>query len=75
MAEDFGETVQYDEGSEEPVEKNRSNTIWIIVAVVVVVLLCCCIVTILAFVWLWNTGGDLILENFGWSLLSSIGQV
>ncbi len=75
MAEDFGETGQVDEGFEEPVEKKRNNTVWIIVAVVAVVLLCCCIITILGLVWLWNTGGDLILEDLGWSLLSSIGQV
>jgi len=65
MIEDYGETVKLEDQSIEPGEGKRDNTIWIILAVVAFVLLCCFLISCLSLVWLWNVGGDLILENFG----------
>ena len=70
MAEDFGEIGTADEVYIEEVEKKRNNTVWIIVAIVAVVLLCCCALIVILGVWMWNTGGDLLLENLDWSMQS-----
>jgi hypothetical protein len=63
MMEDYGETVKLEDESIEPSEGKRDNKIWIILAVVAAVVLCCCLISCLGLVWVWNEGGDLILDS------------
>jgi uncharacterized membrane protein len=72
MAEDYGETLTLEDEIEDSTKKKNNKTLWIILAIVAVVLLCCCVVSVIILVWMWNTGGDLILENLGWSLLAPV---
>jgi hypothetical protein len=65
MSADYGETVKLDDEYNEPGEGKRDNRIWIILAVVAFILICCCIIAFFSLIWLWNEGGDLILENLG----------
>lgn len=71
MTEDYGETVRLeDQDFIQADQEKRDNKIWIILAVVGVILLCCCIVSILGVIWLWRVGGDILLDNLGWTSIN-----
>ena len=46
-----------------PAKSNTARTIWIIVIVVLVVLCLCCMLTVGIAVWLYQVGGDAILDS------------
>jgi len=56
MTEDYGESINPDYESVEPVEKKKDRKIWIIVVIVLIVICCCFVVGAYGVWWLWNNG-------------------